>query len=430
MSGRRTAALVALVLALVLLPAAAASAGAAVTPARSATGGDAASQPAAPAAQSAAPSGEITDAEYVGLGFVRDDGNTTYLFDGEPHDLVVDYRTGVDAALADVCVRVTPRDEPGESDEGPATNTTRLCETDAGVDTATTVGNDTAATKRLSFAAWPAGWTGAATVTVELVAERDGEAVVVDRRALAVRVLAPDGDDPGSDLTNAEELRHGTDFARADTTRNGLLDAEELRTYGTDPVDRDTDGNGISDAIEVLLGTDPTNPYTPHAFLLGAAALAGVLVGGAVLSVTSGVDPDGDAAADADREDDGRGGSAGPARPAGPNPDDAGEVLTDGERVRRLVAANGGRVKQGAIVEGTDWSKSKVSRVLSRMEEDDHLSRTRIGRENVVILDGEGDGNGEMPGNGSGSGVGGENPNGSGTGNDGSPDGSRTGGDP
>jgi len=41
-------------------------------------------------------------------------------------------------------------------------------------------------------------------------------------------------------------------------------------------------------------------------------------------------------------------------------------------------------MKQSEIVDATDWSKAKASRVLSRMEEEGELVRYRVGRENVV----------------------------------------------
>jgi uncharacterized membrane protein len=65
------------------------------------------------------------------------------------------------------------------------------------------------------------------------------------------------------------------------------------------------------------------------------------------------------------------------------------ELLADDDRVRRLLEANGGRMRQVAIVEETDWSKSKVSMLLSEMEAEGRISKLRIGRENIVSLDGQ-----------------------------------------
>jgi hypothetical protein len=64
------------------------------------------------------------------------------------------------------------------------------------------------------------------------------------------------------------------------------------------------------------------------------------------------------------------------------------ELLADDDRVLRLLETNGGRMRQVSIVEATDWSKSKVSMLLSEMESEGQVSRLRIGRENIVSLDG------------------------------------------
>jgi len=56
--------------------------------------------------------------------------------------------------------------------------------------------------------------------------------------------------------------------------------------------------------------------------------------------------------------------------------------------VERLLESAGGRLKQGHIVEATGWSKSKVSRVLSTMDEAGTVVKVQLGRENVICLDG------------------------------------------
>ena len=65
------------------------------------------------------------------------------------------------------------------------------------------------------------------------------------------------------------------------------------------------------------------------------------------------------------------------------------ELLTDSDRVRKLLEENGGRMKQVDIVDSTDWSKSKVSMLLSDMEEDGDISKLRVGRENIISLAGQ-----------------------------------------
>lgn len=64
------------------------------------------------------------------------------------------------------------------------------------------------------------------------------------------------------------------------------------------------------------------------------------------------------------------------------------EFKTDREKVCELVDNNGGRMKQSEIVDSVDWSKAKVSRLLAELEEDEQLTKLRLGRENLVCLPG------------------------------------------
>ena len=62
--------------------------------------------------------------------------------------------------------------------------------------------------------------------------------------------------------------------------------------------------------------------------------------------------------------------------------------VDDRTRVLQLLARNKGHMRQTAIVESVEWSKAKVSRLLSDLEQDDEIRRVRLGRENVVYLRG------------------------------------------
>lgn len=62
------------------------------------------------------------------------------------------------------------------------------------------------------------------------------------------------------------------------------------------------------------------------------------------------------------------------------------DLLTDEDRVRRTLRDRGGRMKQSEIVDELGWSKSKTSRVLSRMADEGTVEKLRIGRENVIDL--------------------------------------------
>lgn len=129
-----------------------------------------------------------------------------------------------------------------------------------------------------------------------------------------------------------------------------------------------------------------------------AIALVLLLGVGAVVAWRSGAFGDGDERANVPADDGGQptptpadadggvgspgGGVAG--EPAVPDE----ELLSDEDRVLHLLEDNGGRMKQVNIVEETGWSKSKVSMLLSDMEEEDKISKLRVGRENVISLKG------------------------------------------
>lgn len=65
------------------------------------------------------------------------------------------------------------------------------------------------------------------------------------------------------------------------------------------------------------------------------------------------------------------------------------QLLSDEDRVLKLLEDNGGRMRQVTIVEETEWSKSKVSMLLSDMEDEGEISKLRVGRENIISLAGE-----------------------------------------
>ncbi|MFB6310143.1 MAG: helix-turn-helix transcriptional regulator, partial [Salinirussus sp.] len=129
----------------------------------------------------------------------------------------------------------------------------------------------------------------------------------------------------------------------------------------------------------------------PGDFTLPAAvvaALGGVLV--VVFLVARRQDvfersPDGDqspAVEDTSGQDDGAAPAPAPPEPTADEVDV--ELLSDEERVERLLEENGGRMKQATIVSETGWSNAKVSQLLSSMEEDGRIDKLRIGRENLI----------------------------------------------
>jgi len=115
-------------------------------------------------------------------------------------------------------------------------------------------------------------------------------------------------------------------------------------------------------------------------WLLLAVAVLGV---GGVIAWQRGLLPTGER--DGDEPPAGAAGAA--AGPDGSAIPEA-ELLSDEDRIVAMLEETGGRMKQSEIVESTEWSKSKVSVLLSEMEDEGTVSKLRVGRENVVSLDG------------------------------------------
>ena len=205
-------------------------------------------------------------------------------------------------------------------------------------------------------------------------------------------------DTDGDGLNDAAEVEeYGTDPTEADTDGDGLDDGVEVETHGTNPTNADTDRDGLSDGEEVEAGTDPLTPdagradRTPLAtseVVFALVILAGVVlfalfafyrrsIGGAVVErvrVLGG-------GAEAARSGEGATVSDGPSADALAAP-----IPTNRNRVLELLVENGGRMLQSDIVEATDWSKSKVSRVLSDMDEEGDIAKIDVGKGNLIAL--------------------------------------------
>ena len=67
----------------------------------------------------------------------------------------------------------------------------------------------------------------------------------------------PKGDPDGDGLSNADEVKAGTDPKNPDSDGDGLKDGDEVK-IGSNPLNKDSDGDGIDDKTEV--GTDPAKP--------------------------------------------------------------------------------------------------------------------------------------------------------------------------
>jgi uncharacterized membrane protein len=240
------------------------------------------------------------------------------------------------------------------------------------------------------------------------IRDSDGDGLLDGReKDMATDPLQKDSD--GDGLSDGRELAHKTDPTVADSDDDGLEDGAEVKTFGTDPHKDDSDGDGVPDGKEVELGINParvdsdgdllddgtelnlgTDPSSAGTLLggLGAALLLiGVL--GRWYSRSDAVDLKtlrariealrselmGDER-EAERP------SAGDRRGESPAP----MPLSDDGRVIEMLREAGGQLRQSEIVDRTEWSKSKVSRLLSKMEEDGLITKVNIGRENVITL--------------------------------------------
>jgi hypothetical protein len=114
----------------------------------------------------------------------------------------------------------------------------------------------------------------------------------------------------------------------------------------------------------------------------GADAATGTASGGTGEPTTTVADEDGSAPGSNGEA------TAGSNDGAGAAPLSDEELMTDEDRVVKLIRENGGRMKQVNIVDETGWSKSKVSMLLSDMEAEGTISKLRVGRENIISLDG------------------------------------------
>lgn len=62
------------------------------------------------------------------------------------------------------------------------------------------------------------------------------------------------------------------------------------------------------------------------------------------------------------------------------------DLLSNEERVLRLLERRGGRVKQKAVVDELGWTEAKTSQVVGNLREQGKIESFRLGRENVLAL--------------------------------------------
>ena len=152
-----------------------------------------------------------------------------------------------------------------------------------------------------------------------------------------------------------------------------IWDGERFFEEGQPSVVFSEEGNGTGNGD----GTDgtetPQGSSTPIAIVAGLLALVSGFAGGLYLGRKKGFVGE----SEKDEKDDfEEGGTSGTSD----------DLLTDEDRVIGILEEEGGKMKQAEIVERTDWSKSKVSMLLSNMEDEGKISKLRLGRENVIEL--------------------------------------------
>jgi len=279
--------------------------------------------------------------EQHGSGVALEDESTTYLWQYSTYSVTVTFSPPVNQTYT-VCLSQQDDETIGEP---------LVCEwTDANTTGPTTV--------TLSQSEWPDEITGEETLVVEIYPGRNTDREPTEQMLLPVHIIEKDGDLAGNGLSNEREIALGTHPARADS-----------------------DSDGVTDGIEVMLGTDPRDAATPYRIAVVAigslttGAFGFLLVAGRFMTVlrTLGVSTSDNTSEESTDED---------SQQAFDPP------VRDEERVRQLLSSHEGRLKQSQIVDATEWSKSKVSRLLSSMEDDEEITRIRLGRENLVCLRG------------------------------------------
>lgn len=207
--------------------------------------------------------------------------------------------------------------------------------------------------------------------------------------------------DPTDPDTDGDGIPDGIEVGRglapkdptADTDGDGLTDAYEYE-HDSSPTAVDTDGDGLNDHLETQLGTDPSDSSTTPMLLTACGTLFGAVVIGSRWLLTS---PRYQLRTRlpswlfASRTSHGETGDTHLVDPPEPPEFDPNELqnsscpmLTDEDKVIKILRDNGGWVYQSEIVESTNWSKSKVSRLLSRMCDDEQVEKISVGRQNIV----------------------------------------------
>jgi hypothetical protein len=226
-------------------------------------------------------------------------------------------------------------------------------------------------------------WAGFAAVDGNRVSAGDALDGLILDSGTALRVSWPDGYGVTDITPDSAERENGAvvwrgpaDFEAGEprvTVEQGVT-ATPTETASPDGGNGDGPGNGGGDGADGGLGS-----ILPVVLVLVVAvAVVGLLL--ARRGDSEPADRAGGGAAGA-AGDNGDGGSGGGASTAPPE-----ELLSNEERVLRLLEANGGRVKQQEVAEKLDWTAAKTSQVVGDLRDDGEVEAFRLGRENVLTL--------------------------------------------
>lgn len=316
----------------------------------------------------------VTSTTYEGDARVSTPSDHVFLWDSKPFNISTTIQTGNASGEYRVCAIATPV-ENGSS--------THLdCKS-------VTLEPNATQSVSLSNVSAPNNASGKYDLEVAVNSSASG-GKTLGNLTTKVTFMSTGGDLDKDGLTNLDETTNGTLLTEADTDNDTLSDGAEVKTHGTNPLKADTDGDGLSDSLELQLGMNPTRSAVPvytALFLLTLGVLAALgyrryareqsaeadstdLESTRSAPVLNGTSVDDPAV-----------GSTGGAA-------DDTEFVSDEDRILQILADNDGRLMQGRLVELTDWSKSKVSRRLTTLEEEGRVRKITLGRENMVVLPG------------------------------------------
>ncbi|MFK5603821.1 helix-turn-helix transcriptional regulator [Haloferax volcanii] len=146
-------------------------------------------------------------------------------------------------------------------------------------------------------------------------------------------------------------------------------------------------GDGGAGAVDATGGTDADAPADSTAATADEAGSEPAADDAATSRATADAGADTAAADDTDESD-----ASDDGEPSPPP-----ELLSNEERVLRLIESRGGRIKQQEVAGALDWTDAKTSKVVRGMRDEGTIEGFRLGRENVLRLPEDDDGGADAP---------------------------------